>query len=121
MEGKADVLGSTAIWLVSLEERRSRMNVKERDELLIRIDERQKAIYEMNINQEKHLSALNSKVADNVLKIAFHTVKISNIEKVITDGVPLRFTRKQYTAVGISALTILSTLAITIGKLTGWW
>jgi len=97
------------------------MNETERDELLIRMDERQKAIYTITLNQETHLAKLNSKVADHVLKIAFNQEKISNIEKFIENGIPVRFTKKQYTAAGISAMTLISTLIIAVGKMIGWF
>lgn len=96
------------------------MIAKERDELLIRLDERQKQILDMNISQEKHLATLNDKVYKNIMRIAQNSERIGSIEKVIGDGVPIRFTNKQYVAGGISAITLLSTLALTACKLLGW-
>ena len=93
----------------------------ERDELLIRMDERQKQIYDMNMQQEKHLSDLNSKVVHNIVKLANHSEKIFTIEKILEQGVPLKLTKKQMAAGGGSVLTIVGSLLIALGKLAGWW
>lgn len=93
----------------------------ERDELLIRMDERQRQIYEMNLLQEKHLSDLNSKVVHNMLKIASNENRIYNVEKILEQGVPLRLTKKQMTAGGGSIVTIVASLLFAIGKAAGWF
>ena len=97
------------------------MNEEKRDELLIRIDERQKQIFDLNIRQEQHLSDLNSKVNINVIKLVAHEGRLNTMEKILADGTPIRFTKKQYAAGLASGLTILATLAVTISKMLGWF
>jgi len=97
------------------------VNEEKRDELLIRIDERQKAVYEITLSQEKHLASLNAKVAEHVVKIAVNRNDISELQRVIAEGVPIRFTGKQYAAGALSILTISATLFISVGKFAGWW
>ena len=97
------------------------MEEEKRDELLIRIDERQKQILELNVRQEKHLSDLNSKVNLNVIKLVSHDGRLASIDKILEIGIPLRLTKKQYAAGGGSLLTILATLMLAVGKALGWF
>ncbi|MBU0650739.1 hypothetical protein KKC59_02400 [bacterium] len=97
------------------------MDAKSRDELLIRMDERQKQIFNMNMLQEKHLSDLNSKVVHNVVKITTNENKILNIERILDEGIPLKLTKKQIVAGSGSIVTIVASLLLAVGKLVGWW
>ena len=97
------------------------MNVAERDDLLIRMDERQKQIFDMNMMQERHLSELNAKVVHNVIKIAANEGRILTVERILEQGVPLKLTKKQIAAGGGSILTVVSSLVLAAGKLAGWW
>jgi len=97
------------------------MDAKSRDELLIRMDERQKQIFNMNMLQEKHLSDLNSKVVHNVVKITTNENKILNIERILDEGIPLKLTKKQVVAGSGSIVTIVASLLLAVGKLVGWW
>jgi len=97
------------------------MKVLERDELLIRMDERQKQILDMNIRQESHLQNLNSKVADNVLNIATNRQRLTVLEKCIEEGVPIRMSRRQILIGGTSISSVLGALIALIGKWSGWW
>ena len=97
------------------------MDAKSRDELLIRMDERQKQIFNTNMLQEKHLSDLNSKVVHNVVKITTNENKILNIERILEEGIPLKLTKKQMVAGSGSIVTIVASLLLAVGKLVGWW
>ena len=65
------------------------MKPQERDELLGRLDERTKNIYNLTEKQEKHLSQLNEKVNKNVINIDRNDKRMTRIEECIEDGVAL--------------------------------
>ena len=52
------------------------MNVAQRDELLIRLDERTSHIYTLTEKQERHLSLLNDSIAKNTKHTAVNTNSI---------------------------------------------
>ena len=97
------------------------MNAQERDNLLIRMDERQQSILKLIEEQETHLRELNNRVAKNVLDIFRNSLKVVEIEKCITDGVPIRVTKRQTIIGGTSAMTFFSLLLALIGKINSWW
>ena len=93
------------------------MNVAERDELLIRLDEKTANIYNLTEKQERHLSQLNDKVSKNVLNIALNEHKIEALE----NGVYLRLNRGQMAVGGGTILSLICAAVIAIGKTIGWW
>ena len=99
------------------------MNVKERDELLIRIDERQQNILTLTMAQEKHLRTLNSKVASNMLNIDRNDKRLIRVEACIDSGVPykIKLTKKQMMAGGGTAIPLTTMVLYGLGHLVGWW
>ncbi len=97
------------------------MKPSERDELLIRLDERTANIYKLSEKQEKHLSELNEQVGKNVLNIDRNHNRLTDVEGNIAGGVSLKLSKKQITTGSVSIGTILLMLAIAAGKILGWW
>ena len=101
------------------------MKPAERDELLVRVDERVENIERTTDKQEKHLANLNQKVAKNVLNIDRNYNRINTLEelceKLIESGVPLRLTRKQVASGGTGVISIIVMLLVALGKTLGWW
>jgi len=98
-----------------------RLNPSDRDELLIRVDERLKYTCELTEKQEGHLSTLNDRVAENALNIDRNDKRINQIERVVENGVPMRLSKKQLAASGGSLATIIASAMLIIGKSLGWW
>ena len=63
----------------------------------------------------------NGSIRENAKNIALNVVKISSIEKCLDEGVAPKFSKKQYTAGGMSVATLITTLVITLGKAMGWF
>ena len=59
------------------------MNAQERDELLIRIDERTRNIHKLTEAQEQHLLLLNTHVAENIKQIAANTECVKSNSQTI--------------------------------------
>ena len=59
------------------------MNAQERDELLIRIDERTRNIYHLTEKQEHHLDELNASVSKNVARIASNYEAIKGNRRIL--------------------------------------
>jgi len=59
------------------------MRPQERDDLLIRIDERTNNIWNVTEKQEKHLKNLNGKVAEAIIKAAENTKDIEGNRRSI--------------------------------------
>ena len=99
------------------------MNTKERDELLIRIDERQQNILSLTVAQEKHLRTLNSKVAANVLNIDRNDKRLARVESFIESGIPykIKLTKKQMMAGGGTVIPLTTMVLYGLGHLVGWW
>ena len=93
------------------------MRPQDRDELLVRVDEKTKYIADLSEKQEKHLASLNDKVATNVVNLAKHNERIKNIELSSN----LRLTRPQLAIGGGGIVTILATLLLTLAKAMGWF
>ena len=101
------------------------MKPLQRDELLIRLDERTAHIAETTESQEKHLINLNSKVAKNILNIDRDHNRISALEvsctKLIEEGVPLRFSKKQVAGSTTGVVSIIVAIIAGICKAAGLW
>ena len=93
------------------------MKANERDELLIRLDEKVNNIYSLTEKQEKHLRDLNSTVSKNATGIADHGYRLNTIET----GVNLKFSKRQIAFGSGSMVTIIIALITAIGKSLGWW
>jgi len=93
------------------------MRPNERDDLLIRLDERTINIYKLTEAQESHLRELNQRVSKNVLHIDRNDKRLLHLE----EGVNLKFTKKQIAAGSGSIMTVVATLIVAIGKIAGWW
>ena len=94
------------------------MKVTERDDLLIRVDEKTANIYKLTEQQERHLAKLNEKVAKNVTDIATTKTRLEALE---TNGLSLKLSKKQVLGGGGSVVTLLIMVLYAIGKMNGWW
>ena len=95
----------------------SLMKAEERDQLLIRLDEKTANIYKLTEQQEKHLTQLNEKVSKNVLRIAEHDFRIDTIEK----GMYLKLNKGQMAVGGGTVFSLVMAAIIAVGKTFGWW
>lgn len=96
------------------------MKPTERDELLIRVDERTKNTLDLVEKQEKHLRQLNDKVAENATNIAVNKSKIGSLEEY---GIPAKISiSKKQAAVGGGGLaTLIVLVLVELGNSAGWW
>ena len=64
-------------------------------------------------------------VTENTRNIAITIRRVDALErdlvKIVAEGVPIRFTRKQYSAAIAGGLTIFTTLVTTAAKALGWF
>lgn len=64
------------------------MNIKQRDELLFRLDETVKNIWRLTEKQETHLSKLNESILNHAIQISSHRTSIRWIKYIlISSGV----------------------------------
>ena len=91
--------------------------INEIGETVARLDERTIHISDLTEKQEKHLSALNDKVSNNMLNIVATTNRVSNLEA----GIPIKFNKKQVATGGASLITFLTLLLMALGKALGWF
>ena len=84
------------------------MKPTERDDLLIRIDERTNNIWRVTEVQEKHLAKINSHLED-------HSKRITIVETLQKER--SRPSKKSISGAGALILAILAS----IGKAYGWW
>ena len=92
------------------------MKPEERDELLIRLDEKTGHIAMLTERQEEHLRELNKTVSKNLLNIATHNERIKTLET----GINVRLSKGQLAVGGGGIATILATLLLTLAKSLGW-
>jgi len=97
------------------------MKPAERDDLLIRLDEKTNNIYKLTEKQEQHLATLNEKVTKNQLDISKNVSRIAMLDDSVREGVPVRLSRKQVTTGGVGIVSLLSLVLVTVGKVLGWW
>ena len=90
------------------------MKPSERDELLVRLDERTINIYRLNEKQERHLSELNDRVAKN-------TINISNNNQKLDQGLGLKISKGQKIGGSTGIITLLALAITALGKSLGWW
>ena len=62
------------------------MKAPERDELLIRLDEKTNNIWNLTEKQEQHLDRLNSSLSDHAVQIAQNKTSIKWIVRVLSAG-----------------------------------
>jgi len=93
------------------------MNESQRDELLIRLDERTITIREISTKNEKHLADLNNKVVENARNIALLAGRTDNLER----GLTVKFTKTQGIAGGVGISSIAGSVILLVGKSLGWW
>jgi len=94
---------------------------QERDELLIRLDERTDNIYKLTEKQEKHLSELNDKVSKNTINVDRNDKRIVRLEECIANGVDLHLTKRQVTVGGASVVSLIILALTALGTILGWW
>jgi hypothetical protein len=97
------------------------MNPEERDELLIRLDERTKVIKKLNEQQDAKLILLNGQVLQNSQRIADNVYQIGNIKDRLSEGMPLKVTRGQYATGGAGLVGLLIPILVAVGRILGWW
>lgn len=101
------------------------MEPTERDELLVRIDERLKYTCELTEKQEKHLSTLNDRTRKSELNIDRNHYRLTNLEDdiktLVNCGLPLRLTKGQAIGGGSGVLGMVAVLIVSVGKILGWW
>ena len=95
------------------------MKPGERDELLGRLDERSANTYSLVEKQEKHLAKLNDKVGKNTLNIDRNHNRLTDVEKVLTDGVSLKFTKKQVIGASSGGVAVIVGILAAVCKLLG--
>ena len=93
------------------------MKADERDQLLIRIDERTNNIWTLTERQEKHLAELNSSVARNVNRISVLETKVD--ERSVSP-VAYKMSKKAMGGYGSGVVGVL-TIIYYIGQARGWW
>jgi len=92
------------------------MKPLERDELLVRLDEKSNNIYHLVEKQERHLAELNNKVAKNVLNIDRNSNRIASLENLITSGVSLKLNKRQVTIGSAGVIAIITTIVAVLDK-----
>lgn len=97
------------------------MKATERDELLIRLDERTETIEKTTDKQEKHLVQLNEKVNSNVLNIDRNHNRIKDVEETMSQGLSIKLSGKQKATGSAGIVTLLVLLVTALGKSLGWW
>lgn len=97
------------------------MNEAERDELLIRLDEKSNNTYKLVEKQERHLAELNKQVAKNLLNIDRNHNRLTDVEDNLAGGVYLKLSKKQTATGSISVATIVIMVIVALGKVLGWW
>ena len=91
----------------------SKLTPANRDELLIRLDERTSNIWTLTEKQEKHLTELNNSVAKN-------TNRLNIIETKVDERTQSKISKKAVTGYGGIAVTV-GTLLYYLGQANGWW
>ena len=79
------------------------MNEQERDELLIRLDERTCNIYKLTEQQEEHLKKLNNSVAENTKGVISNKSTIAMLKWIITGA---------FTIIGGAIAIVLKVLGV---------
>lgn len=100
------------------------MKVNERDELLVRLDEKTNNIYALNEKQERHLSEINGHLADHSKRLADTEGEIRRVEQKVderTESHISKMSRKVKFGWVSGAIVLIATLVLTIGPLAGWW
>ena len=93
----------------------------ERDELLIRLDERVARNLILTEKQEQHLLKLNESVSKNVLHINLNHNRLNTLENIVSNGFQLKLNRKQMATGGVGFGSIILMILVATGKLLGWW
>ena len=91
-----------------------KLTLTEKDELLIRLDERTANIYHLTEKQEAHLMELNDRVGKN-------SSRLDILEIISEHGMNVRFNKKQMAGGGISLVTFMALVLVAAGKILGWW
>ena len=89
------------------------MNLKERDDLLVRLDERTNNIWALSEKQETHLSKINSHLED-------HSHRLDIVETQVKERTTSKVSRKAKVGYG-SGILVFITLAYYTGQALGWW
>ena len=93
----------------------------ERDDLLIRLDERSRNTYHLMEKQERHLATLNEKVAHNQMNIDRNHNRVTVVEESLKVGLPLRVSKKQVAGGSSAIVTVMALTLGAMGKILGWW
>jgi len=95
------------------------MKVAERDELLIRLDERRKDIVILSEKQEKHLAVLNNRTAKLEMNVDRNHNRLLTLENLAANGFVLKVNKKQM-AGGGSLIGAIVVVVLAICKGLGW-
>lgn len=93
------------------------MKPKERDDLLIRLDERTNNIWTLTEKQEEHLAKINDHLDDHSKRLVIAETQIK--ERTISPVVK-KMSKKAMTGYGGIAITVI-TLLYYLGQARGWW
>lgn len=101
------------------------MRPGERDDLLIRMDERVKALKdgeEGDIPEIKsHLKAINGHLDDHSKRITEGEGERKRIEQKIEERTISKVSKKAVACYGGGTIVVVSTLVLAIGQIAGWW
>ena len=97
------------------------MKPQERDELLIRLDERTEHTDELVEKQEKHLATLNERTAKSEMNIDRNHNRLTDIEGQLKEGLALKLSRKQVASGGVGIASVIVMVLVALGKTLGWW
>ena len=85
-----------------------------RDELLIRLDERTNNIWTLTEKQEGHLGKINSHLED-------HSKRLTIAETQLAERTSSKVSKKAVAGYGGGTAVVVSTLVLAIGQIMGWW
>ncbi len=93
------------------------MKPKERDDLLVRLDERTSNIWTLTEKQEEHLEKINNHLDDHSKRLV---IAETQIKERTTSPVVKKMSKKAKTGYSGIALTVF-TLIYYLGQARGWW
>ncbi|HUV46150.1 MAG TPA: hypothetical protein VMW45_03675 [Dehalococcoidia bacterium] len=85
-----------------------------RDELLIRLDERTNNIWTLTEKQEEHLAKINNHLDD-------HSKRLTIAETQLAERTSSKVSKKAVAGYGGGTAVVVSTLVLAIGQIMGWW
>jgi len=93
----------------------------ERDELLIRLDERVGTVLITTQKQERHLAELNGRTTDSHVMANKNSNRLDVLENIAANGFQLKLNRKQVAVGGGGFAGAAIMMIVAFGKSIGWW